>query len=108
MDEIQKISCSFDNQSSLYLAYMPFVKGGGVFIRTHHLYQLGSVLIVSVKLIDEHEVYRVEGKVVWITPRSAQGNKFTGIGVQFIGENGRYLKNKIESYLAEMPTDYLI
>lgn len=102
MDKTQQIHCTFDNQSSLYLAYMPFIKGGGLFIRTHHLYQLGVVLSLSVKLMDEHEMYLVDGKIVWITPKGAQGNKLPGIGVQFIGENSRYLCNKIETYLAGM------
>lgn len=102
MDKAQQISCSFDNQSSLYSAYMPFIKGGGLFIRTHYLYQLSIALSLSVKLMDEHELYQVEGKIVWITPKGAQGNKLPGIGVQFVSENSRYLCNKIETYLAGM------
>jgi type IV pilus assembly protein PilZ len=102
MDKIQQLSCSFDTQSTLYSAYMPFIKGGGLFIRTHHLYQLGLSLSLSVKLIEEPELFIVGGKIVWITPKGAQGNKLPGIGVQFIGENSRYLCNKIETYLAGM------
>lgn len=102
MEKAQQINCLFDNQLSLYSAYMPFVKNGGLFIRTHHLYQLGVLLHLSVKLMDEDEPYAVEGKVVWITPKGAQGSKLPGIGIQFIGENSRYLANKIETYLAGM------
>ncbi|MFT4058437.1 MAG: PilZ domain-containing protein [Legionella sp.] len=102
MDKTQHLSCCFDNQSTLYSAYMPFIKGGGLFIRTHHLYQLGLYLNLSVKLMEEPELFIVDGKVVWITPKGAQGNKLAGIGVQFIGENSRYLRNKIETYLAGM------
>ncbi|MDR3441923.1 MAG: PilZ domain-containing protein [Legionella sp.] len=102
MDKVQQINCLFGNQSTLYSAYMPFIKNGGLFIRTHHLYQLGLVLSLSVQLMDEHDPYLVDGKVVWITPKGAQGNKLPGIGVQFSGENSRYLCNKIETYLAGM------
>lgn len=42
----------------------------------------------------------VAGKVVWVTPKGAQGNKPSGVGVQFVDDDGRYLGNKIESYLA--------
>lgn len=60
--------------------------------------------------MDEDEVIEVDGKVIWITPNGAQGNKVPGIGVQFLGDNSRYLCNKIETYLAGMlkstqPTD---
>lgn len=102
MDTMQQINCSFHNESELYAAYMPFVKGGGLFIRTNTNYLFGSVINLLIKLMDEDELYVVDGKVVWITPKGAQGNKVPGIGVQFIGENSRYLCNKIETYLAGM------
>lgn len=101
-DKSQLINCSFTSEASLYLAYMPFVKGGALFIRTSHSYHLGDAVSLSVKLMNEAEPYLVDGKVVWITPKGSQGNKPPGIGVQFIGENSRYLCNKIETYLAGM------
>ncbi|KTD61475.1 PilZ domain-containing protein [Legionella shakespearei] len=101
-EKAQLINCSFTSEASLYLAYMPFVKGGGLFIRSNHIYPLGESVELSVKLINEHEPYLVQGTVVWITPKGAQGNKPPGIGVQFIGDNSRYLCNKIETYLAGM------
>lgn len=102
MENTQFINCSFSSEASLYLAYMPFIKGGGLFIRTNHSFHLGELVELSVKLINEADAYSVNGTVVWITPRGAQGNKPSGIGIQFTGENCRYLCNKIETYLAGM------
>ncbi|KTD68068.1 type 4 fimbrial biogenesis protein PilZ [Legionella steelei] len=102
MDTIQQINCSFLTESALYAAYMPFVKGGGLFVRTKTNYPFDSDVKLLIKLMDEDEFYVVDGKVIWITPNGAQGNKVPGIGVQFIGENSRYLCNKIETYLAGM------
>lgn len=102
MEKIQQISCSFDTVSALHTAYMPFIKNGGIFIRTKNDYPLGMLISLSVQLMDEHDPYVVDGKVAWITPSGAQGNKLPGIGVQFVGENSRYLTNKIETYLAGM------
>ncbi|MCP0914408.1 MULTISPECIES: PilZ domain-containing protein [Legionella] len=101
-EDAQLLICSFRDEDALYHAYMPFIKGGGLFIRTTQNYQLGSAVNLSVRLLDEPESDAVEGKVVWLTPKGAQGNKPVGIGVQFIGEQGRYLANKIETYLAGM------
>ena len=56
----------------------------------------------SINLLNEPDSCLIDGKVVWITPIGAQGNKPAGIGVQFIGENSRYFCNKIETYLAGM------
>ncbi|KTD82299.1 PilZ domain-containing protein [Legionella waltersii] len=96
------INCSFPNEASLYMSYMPFIKGGGLFIRTNQVYPLGQMVDLSVNLVNEPEPYLVSGKVVWITPKGAQGNKPPGIGVQFLGESSRNLCNKIETYLAGM------
>lgn len=42
---------------------------------------------------------RATGKVVWITPKGAQGNRAAGIGVQF-NDGDNTARNKIETYLA--------
>ncbi len=102
LQSVQSINCAFSNESLLYLAYMPFVKGGGLFLRTKNVYALGSQVSLSIQLLDDPEIYSIEGKVIWITPKGAQGNKPAGIGLQFMGENSRNLCNKIETYLAGM------
>lgn len=96
------IHCVYQNEAMLYLAYMPFVKGGGLFVRSKSTYVLGSHVSLSVQLLNDPENYLLEGKVVWITPIGAQGNKPPGLGVQFTGENSRHFCNKIETYLAGM------
>ena len=41
------------------------------------------------------------GKVVWITPTAAQGNRTAGIGIQFAeSADGETARTKIESILA--------
>ena len=81
---------------------MPFIKGGGLFVRTKAAYELGDSVSLSVQLLNEPDSYVIEGKVVWLTPKGAQGNKPIGIGIQFIGENSRHFCNKIETLLAGM------
>lgn len=98
--EVKQITCSFPSESALYLAYMPFIKGGGLFIRTNPHFTLGDPIQLSIKLLNEPELYVTSGLVAWITPKGAQGNKPPGIGVQFQGENSRTICNKIETYLA--------
>jgi type IV pilus assembly protein PilZ len=100
--EESPINCEFADHESLYAAYMPFVKNGGIFIRTNHPVDFGTVVILSMSLLDEDEPYEVMGRVVWITPKGAQGNKAAGMGIQFLGENCSNLCNKIETYLASM------
>ena len=85
--------------AQLYAAYMPFVRNGGLFISTSKTYRLGDEVFVLLTLMDEPEKIPVAGKVVWITPKGAQGNRTAGIGVQF-NDGDRSTRNKIETYLA--------
>jgi type IV pilus assembly protein PilZ len=78
---------------------MPFIKNGGLFIPTSKQYQLGDEVFMLLKLMDEPEKIPVAGKVVWVTPKGAQGNKVAGVGVQFNDEDD-IARNKIETYLA--------
>lgn len=100
--EVKSITCSFPTEAALYLAYMPFIKGGGLFIRTHPCFSLGEQLELSIYFLNEPECHAISAKVVWITPKGAQGGKPPGVGVQFDGQNSRNLCNKIETYLAGM------
>lgn len=94
------LSLAIKDKSALYSAYMPHVKNGGLFIPTSKPYQLGDEVFMLLTLMDEAEKIPVAGRVVWITPKGAQGNRVMGIGVQFGEADGGAVRNKIETYLA--------
>lgn len=93
------LSLTIKDKSVLYAAYMPFVEGGGLFIPTNKTYAMGEEVFMLLKLMEEPEKIPVAGKVVWITPKGAQGNKASGIGIQFTGDD-TIAKDKIETQLA--------
>ncbi|WP_193075140.1 PilZ domain-containing protein [Pseudomonas sp. FME51] len=93
------LSLTIKDKSVLYAAYMPFVKHGGMFIPTNKSYQLGDEVFMLLSLMEEPEKIPVAGKVIWITPRGAQGNRAAGIGVQFSDQDNT-ARSKIETYLA--------
>ncbi len=94
------LSLTIRDKSALYAAYMPFVKNGGLFIPTNKDYQLGDEVFMLLTLMEEKEKLPVAGKIVWITPKGAQGNRAAGIGVQFSNQDNGAARNKIETYLA--------
>lgn len=94
------LSLSIKDKNALYAAYMPFVKNGGLFIPTTKRYQLGEEVFMLLSLMEETERIPVAGKVVWITPVGAEGNRSHGIGVQFGEQDEGNARNKIEGYLA--------
>lgn len=94
------LSLTIKDKSALYAAYMPFINGGGLFIPTKKNYKLGDEVFMLLTLMDEPEKIPVAGKIVWITPIGAQGNRAAGIGVQFSDQDEGAARNKIETYLA--------
>ncbi len=101
IDDNKILSCVFHNEDVLFFSFMPFVNDGGLFVHTQHTYELGTLVTLSIALFDESDLSIVEGKVIWITPKGAQGNKPAGVGVQFIGENKRQVYYKITQRLSE-------
>jgi type IV pilus assembly protein PilZ len=69
------LSLTIKDKSVLYAAYMPFIKNGGLFIPTNKSYKLGDEVFMLLNLMDEPEKIPVAGKVAWITPKGAQGNR---------------------------------
>lgn len=96
------VNCSYPTEAALYMAYMPFISGGGLFVRTNLMLPLGTKANLSLKLLNEVDSYIISAKVAWVTPKGSQGNKPAGLGFQFTGDDARVLKNKIETYLAAM------
>ena len=77
---------------------MPFLRNGGLFIRTNKRFTLGEEVFVLLALMDEAEKIPINGTVVWVTPKGAQGNRQAGIGVQF-SEADFAAATKIEEHL---------
>ena len=88
----------FVNDKELYLSYMPFLKAGGLFVRTTEAYELGADIILDVALPDSLENSQVKGKVCWITPVGAQNGTPPGIGISFV-EDPDNLRSQIEKVL---------
>ncbi len=98
------------DEATLYQSYMPFLKGGGLFVPSTKRYNLGDELFLLINLLDDKERLPVTGTVVWMTPQGAQGNRVAGIGVQFSeSPEGEAARQRIEALLgaklaSERPT----
>jgi type IV pilus assembly protein PilZ len=93
------LSLAIKEKNALYAAYMPYIKGGGLFIPTNKVFKVGEEVFMLLSLVDEPVKLKVVGKVVWLTP-AAQANRPQGIGVQFSEKDGGIeVRNKIENIL---------
>jgi type IV pilus assembly protein PilZ len=93
------LSLAIKEKAALYAAYMPFIKGGGLFIPTNKSFKIGDEVFMLLSLVDDPVKLKVVGQVIWITPVT-QGNRPQGIGVQFSEKDGGIeARNKIEALL---------
>ena len=90
-------------KAALYAAYIPFFEEGGIFVPTAREYKLGDDVYVLLTLPDDPQRYPVAGRVAWVTPARAAGNRTQGVGIQFPkDEKSRQLKHKIEEVLGTL------
>ena len=89
------------SKSALYAAWIPFLKGGGIFLPSNRNHALGEEVLILLTLLDDPTKIPVQGNVAWINPVHTAGNRPQGIGVQLKDtEQGRELKKKVEGLLA--------
>ncbi len=94
------IQLHIKDKAALYAAYIPLFTEGGIFIPTTREYKLGDDVYVLLTLPDDVQRYPVAGKVAWVTPARAAGNRTQGVGVRFPSdEKSRVLKVRIEEIL---------
>ncbi|NNM65244.1 MAG: pilus assembly protein PilZ [Burkholderiales bacterium] len=94
------IQLAIKEKPALYAAFIPFLTEGGIFIPTTRDYRLGDDVYLLLTIMDNPQRFPVAGKVAWITPANAAGNKTQGIGVRFpADEKARQLRLVIEEIL---------
>ncbi len=94
------LTLTIKDKSALYLAYMPFVTNGGLFVPTNSTYKLGDEGFMLLSIMGEKEKIPVAGQVIWITPKGAQGKRTAGVGVQFCDPDLGNTQKRIENYRA--------
>lgn len=89
------------SKAALYAAWIPLLKGGGIFLPSIRPHSLGEEVLILLTLLDDPNKVPLQGHVAWINPAHSTGNRPQGIGVQIHdSEAGRELKKKVEGLLA--------
>lgn len=94
------LKLDFKDRNELFMAYMPFVKGGGLFIPTEDEYAMDEEVFVMVTLPDAPAPKGVAARVVWVTPPGAANPRTRGIGVQIGSQDHGELFREIEAIVA--------
>ena len=94
------LQLAIKEKAALYAAYIPLFKDGGIFVPTNKDYALGDDVYLLLTLPQDPQRYPIAGKVGWVTPPGASGNRTQGIGVRFPKDSKTgELRYKIEQIL---------
>ena len=89
------------SKAALYAAWIPLLRGGGLFLPSVREHRLGEEIIVLLTLLDDPTKISLQGNVAWINPAHTAGNRPQGIGIQLMdNEQGREFRKKVEGLLA--------
>jgi type IV pilus assembly protein PilZ len=93
------MALAIKEKAALYASYMPFIKGGGLFVPTTRGGNPGDSVYLMLQLMDDPTRMPLTGKIVWVTPQGATG-KQQGLGIQFPSDPaGELAKGKIEALI---------
>lgn len=92
------LNLALKDVNELYACFMPFIDGGGLFIRTRKEYRLGDQVFVLLDLLDAPEKTPLTGEIIWITPIGS-GIRPQGIGIRLATEHADLVR-RIEADLA--------
>jgi len=94
------LTLNIPDEETLYSSYLPFLKQGGLFIKTEKStkFKLGDEVFLLLTLLNG-EKSPVAGKVVWINPKDSSGGRPSGIGVHFSEMDKGATREKIEQIL---------
>jgi type IV pilus assembly protein PilZ len=89
------------SKASLYAAWVPLLRGGGIFVPSHRDHRLGEEVLVLLSLLDDSVKIPIQGHIAWVNPAHAASNRPQGFAVQLQdNDTCRELKKRVETLLA--------
>jgi type IV pilus assembly protein PilZ len=78
------IEIMFKEKGSFIKSYMRNVSNGGIYIKTDAPLPIDGRVNLKMKLPDIEESMEIQGRVVWINPKSGNNSFPPGMGIQFV------------------------
>lgn len=94
---MNSLSYVLPDEAALTKACLPFIKGGGLFLKTTMVFSLMEMIEVELQLWSEPEPLRFMARVVWLTPSYERDQLPQGIGIQFSEEDAKEVRTAIEN-----------
>lgn len=94
------LEVSIGSDHNFYAGFLENLSVGGVFIATHQLQKVGSVIEVNIQLPDRTEPIKARGEVRWIREYNERSNVPPGMGLRFL-ELPPGAKEAIDAFLSQ-------
>ena len=78
------LEVSVGSDHNFYAGFLENMSAGGVFIATHLLKPVGSVIDFNIQLPDSTHVVRGKGEVRWVREYNERSNVPPGVGLRFV------------------------
>lgn len=98
---MNRLNVEIEDVKELFRCYMPFVHGGGLFIKSNMPLKLGETVSVILTLPDALEPEMFDSEVIWVNPQGAQNVHPPGVGVLLNNKENK-LQVKIEKLIGGM------
>lgn len=98
---MNRLTVEILDSKELFKCYMPFVHGGGLFIKTNMPFKLGESVSVILTLPDALEPELFDSEVIWVNPQGAQNVHPPGVGV-LLNNSENKLQVKIEKLVGTL------
>ncbi len=95
---MNRLNVEIEDVKELFKCYMPFVHGGGLFIKSNMPLKLGEPVSIILTLPDALEPELFDSEVIWVNPQGAQNVHPPGVGVLLNNKENR-LQVKIEKLI---------
>lgn len=79
-----KTSISFGSDSNFYTGFTRDLSEGGVFVATHNILEVGTVIDLEFSIPDNGPPFNVQGEVRWAAEYNESSDGHPGLGVRFI------------------------
>jgi uncharacterized protein (TIGR02266 family) len=78
-----ELDMSISTDHNFYAGFVENMSVGGVFVATHQLKQIGSVVDIDIYLPESNTTVRGKGEVRWIRDYNESSNVPPGMGIRF-------------------------
>lgn len=79
-----ELDVSFQSDHNFYAGFTENMSEGGIFIATHLLKPIGSIVEISIFLPESEKEVRGKGEVRWLRDHNEANNVPPGMGIRFV------------------------